>query len=177
MEGTQQTKGLWEFGPYRLDPNARVLFRDREIVPLTPKVLDTLVVLVERAGQLVSKEELLRSVWPDSFVEESNLAQNIAVLRKMLGKSMDDGPFIETISKRGYRFVAPVERAGSAEEVEPSEPECNAVTPLGQTISHYRIGRKLGEGFGFELFRIVRDPAQVQPVEEINQVHQRQDQQ
>ena len=113
MAEAQQTKSFWEFGPYRLDPSARVLFRDREIVPLTPKVLDTLVVLVEHAGQPVSKEELLRSVWPDSFVEESNLAQNIAVLRKMLGKSMDDGPFIETISKRGYRFV-PVVRAVSA---------------------------------------------------------------
>ncbi len=122
MTGAQQTKGFWEFGPYRLDPTARVLFRGREIVPLTPKVLDTLVVLVEHAGQPVSKEELMRSVWPDSFVEESNLAQNIAVLRKVVGKSIDDQPFIETISKRGYRFVPVVRAVPTGDPPPDSEP-------------------------------------------------------
>jgi TolB-like protein/DNA-binding winged helix-turn-helix (wHTH) protein len=144
MAEAQQTKGFWAFGPYRLDTNARVLFRGREIVPLTPKVLDTLAVLVERAGQPVSKEELLRSVWPDSFVEESNLSQNIAVLRKMLGKSMEDGPFIETISKRGYRFV-PVVRAVSAVDPppvsEPSEILSAATVPATGSESG---GRRVG---------------------------------
>ena len=103
MVGTLETNGFYEFGPYRLDRRARVLLRDGVIVPLTPKVLDTLVVLVERAGQPLSKEELLRAVWPDTFVEESNLAQNISVLRKALGRST-----IETLAKRGYRFAADV---------------------------------------------------------------------
>lgn len=85
MRGTLETNGFYEFGPYRLDRRARVLLRDGVIVPLTPKVLETLVVLVEKAGQPLSKEELLRSVCPDTFVEESNLAQNISVLRKALG--------------------------------------------------------------------------------------------
>ena len=74
VASTVQSKEFYEFGPYRLYPAARVLFRDGANVPLTPKVLDTLKVLVENAGQPVSKEELLRSVWPDTFVEESNLA-------------------------------------------------------------------------------------------------------
>ena len=78
------------------------------VVPLTPKVIDTLIVLVERAGQPLSKEESLRLVWPDTFVGESNLAQNISVLRKALGYSC-----IETLAKRGYRFAADVHRGTS----------------------------------------------------------------
>ena len=77
-------------------------------MPLTPKVLLTLQALVERAGEVVSKEELLRSVWPDTFVEESNLAQNISVLRKALGTAPGGQPYIETVAKRGYRFIPEV---------------------------------------------------------------------
>ena len=77
-------------------------------MPLTPKVLLTLQALVVRAGEVVSKEELLRSVWPDTYVEESNLAQNISVLRKALGTAPDGLPYIETVAKRGYRFIAEV---------------------------------------------------------------------
>jgi TolB-like protein/DNA-binding winged helix-turn-helix (wHTH) protein/Tfp pilus assembly protein PilF len=149
MAAAQQTKGSWEFGPYRLDPNARVLFRGREIVPLTPKVLDTLVALVEHAGQLVSKEELLPSVWPDSFVEESNLAQNIAVLRKMLGKSREDGPFIETISKRGYRFVAVVRAVPAVEPPPASEPGKTLETLAPATESESGTPPKIGRRVGF----------------------------
>lgn len=108
MGTTLETGRFLEFGPYRLDRKARVLLRDGSIVPLTPKVLDTLAALAERAGEPVSKQELLRSVWPDTFVEESNLAQNISVLRKTLGELSGDSSYIETIPKRGYRFVADV---------------------------------------------------------------------
>ncbi len=100
-----ETNGLYEFGPYRLDRSSRILLRDGAVVPLTPKVVDTLAALVERAGQPLSKGELLRQVWPDTFVEESNLTQNISVLRKVLGPS-----FIETLPKRGYRFTPDVRR-------------------------------------------------------------------
>jgi TolB-like protein/DNA-binding winged helix-turn-helix (wHTH) protein/Tfp pilus assembly protein PilF len=129
-----QSKEFYEFGPYRLYPAARVLLRDGANVALTPKVLDTLKALVENAGQPVSKEELLRSVWPDTFVEESNLAQNISVLRKALGTVPGGGAYIETIAKRGYRFVSevrlvPAVQASVASEAEPaSEPA--ASTPL-----------------------------------------------
>lgn len=109
MAGAFETNGFYEFGPYRLDRTMRVLLRDGSVIPLTPKIIDTLLVLVERAGQPLSKEELLRSIWPDTFVEESNLAQNISLLRKALGHS-----YIETLPKRGYRFAADVRVAGCA---------------------------------------------------------------
>jgi DNA-binding winged helix-turn-helix (wHTH) protein len=77
VASTLETNRFFDFGPYRLDRKARVLLRDEGIVPLTPKVGDTLIALVEHRGSVVSKDELLHSVWPDSFVEESNLSQNI----------------------------------------------------------------------------------------------------
>lgn len=102
-----QTNRVYEFGPFRLDTAERLLLRDGEPVPLTPKVFDTLVALVQRAGQLVGKEELMGEVWANSYVEESNLTQNVFVLRKVLS-DREGRPFIETVSKRGYRFVATV---------------------------------------------------------------------
>src|SRR5690242_16595531 len=100
-----RTNRLYEFGPFRLDMNERVLLRDGQIAPLTPKAFDTLVVLVENNGHVLEKEELLKAVWPDTFVEEATLAQNIFTLRKVLGK---EPSYIETIPKRGYRFTANV---------------------------------------------------------------------
>lgn len=97
----------YTFGVFRLDPVGKVLFRGNDPAPLTPKAVETLLVLVERHGQVVTKDELIRIVWPDTFVEENNLAQNISLLRRVLGES--GGPqFIETVPKRGYRFVGPV---------------------------------------------------------------------
>jgi DNA-binding winged helix-turn-helix (wHTH) protein/TolB-like protein/Tfp pilus assembly protein PilF len=97
----------YEFGPFRLDAEERLLFRGQEIVPLTPKVVETLLVLVENRGQLLHKNELMEALWPDTFVEESSLAQNISLLRKALGE--DQGrQYIETLPKRGYRFTAEV---------------------------------------------------------------------
>ena len=97
----------YEFGRFRLDPAERLLQRDSEVIPLTPRAFDTLVVLVEHGGHLVDKETLLRLVWKDTYVEESTLAQNVFTLRKALGESAGSR-FIETVPKRGYRFVAPV---------------------------------------------------------------------
>lgn len=108
MAAITQTNGVFEFGPYRLDPHSRVLLRDRTIVALTPKVLDTLLVLVENRGATVAKGELINAVWPDTFVEEGNLTQNISVLRKALGQNPEHVAYIETVPKRGYRFVAEV---------------------------------------------------------------------
>ncbi len=89
-----------------MDGTARLVFRDDEIVSLPPKVVDTLLILIENAGSVVDKETLLARVWPDTFVDENNLAQNISVLRRTLDSG--SGPSIETVPKRGYRFVAPV---------------------------------------------------------------------
>lgn len=104
---TGPDKELFEFDSFRLDPAEHLLLRDGEPVPLEPKVFETLLVLI-RQGRLVGKEELMQAVWPDSFVEESNLTRNISVLRKALTRT-DGGPqYIETVPKRGYRFVGEV---------------------------------------------------------------------
>jgi DNA-binding winged helix-turn-helix (wHTH) protein/tetratricopeptide (TPR) repeat protein len=101
-------KNLYAFGPFRLDGRQRLLFRNGEVIPLAPKAFDTLLALVESAGEVLEKEDLLKRVWPDTFVEEGNLTQNIWVLRKLLGEDLSGQPYIQTIPKRGYRFVAPV---------------------------------------------------------------------
>ena len=105
----KQTRQLYEFGPFRLDADERLLMRDGRMTPLPPKVFDTLLVLVENSGRVVSKDELMQSLWPDTFVEESNLTQNISQLRRALGDGAADAQYIETIPKRGYRFVAGVQ--------------------------------------------------------------------
>ena len=98
----------YEFGAFRFDASERVLYRGSEIVPLTPKAADTLLVLLERRGRVVEKSELIKLIWPETFVEEGGLARNISVLRKTLGDEPDGSRFIETIPRRGYRFVAPL---------------------------------------------------------------------
>src|SRR5580704_3022053 len=97
-----KTRKIRKFGPFELDLEERLLLRAGELVPLTPKAFDTLVVLTEREGRVVDKTELLKLVWPDSFVEENNLTQHISYLRKALGNEN----YIETIPRRGYRFLA-----------------------------------------------------------------------
>ena len=99
---------LYEFGPYRLDTGEQLLLRDGKPVPLTPKAFETLVALVERSGHLVEKEELMKLVWADAYVEESNLTNNVAAIRKLLGRGKEGRNYIETVPKRGYRFTPPV---------------------------------------------------------------------
>jgi DNA-binding winged helix-turn-helix (wHTH) protein/TolB-like protein len=98
----------YAFGAFRLDVVERALYADGSRVVLTPKAIETLLALVERHGRVVSKDELFQRVWPDAFVEENNLAQNVSLLRRVLGEGTSGGRFIETVPKRGYRFVAPV---------------------------------------------------------------------
>jgi Tol biopolymer transport system component/DNA-binding winged helix-turn-helix (wHTH) protein len=97
-----------QFGPFVIDVRERVLRRDGQPVALTPKAFDVLAALVEQPGRLLSKQELLEKVWPDTFVEESNLAYNVFALRKTLGDTADNAQYIETVPKRGYRFTATV---------------------------------------------------------------------
>ena len=105
---SSQESMLYEFGPFRLDPSQRVLLRDGELIPLAPKAFDTLRTLVENQGRVVGKDELLKKVWPDVFVEEGSLTQNISILRRALGEGAEGGQYIQTIPKRGYRLVVPV---------------------------------------------------------------------
>jgi TolB-like protein/DNA-binding winged helix-turn-helix (wHTH) protein/Tfp pilus assembly protein PilF len=111
----------YEFGPYRLELPTHRLLRNGQPVSLTPKAFDTLLALIERRDRVVDKAELMRLVWPDSFVEEANLSQTIFVLRKTLGGGVGGRPFIDTVPRRGYRFCADVreESVGPASRVEP----------------------------------------------------------
>ncbi|HSE98385.1 MAG TPA: transcriptional regulator, partial [Blastocatellia bacterium] len=98
----------YRFGDYLADTGERLLIRDGEVVPLTLKVFDTLIVLLENSGHLVEKEELMGRLWPDSHVDENNLTQNISLLRKALGDGQNGNKFIETVPRRGYRFIESV---------------------------------------------------------------------
>ena len=129
---------VFEFGDFVLSTRERLLLCGGEPVPLTGKAFDLLIALVRRSGHLVSKDELLREVWPDTFVEEVNLSVNISALRKALERGSGNG-MILTVPKRGYRFVATVKAA-------------NAATAL-----------ILREGAPGKAFRPVPEPRQVTP--------------
>ena len=103
-------KGVYEFGDFRLDTRERAIESAGRPLSIAPKALDLLIVLVENCGRIVDKQELMKKVWPDTFVEDNNLAFNISVLRKLFGESGASPRFIETIPKRGYRFIADVVR-------------------------------------------------------------------
>ena len=105
-----ETKHFYEFGEFRFDPSEGDVFRNGQPLRLTPKAIHLLKILVENHGHLVEKDNLISEVWPDSFVEDGNLAVNIAMLRKALGDSAGVPTVIETVPRRGYRFIASVER-------------------------------------------------------------------
>src|SRR5262245_27268099 len=98
---------LYEFGAFRLDASERQLLRGGRVLPLTPKAFDVLLVLVENSSHTVEKEDLMERVWPDTCVEEVNLANNVSLLRKVLGNG---DRYIQTVPRRGYRFVAAVKQ-------------------------------------------------------------------
>ena len=102
--------GQIEFGVYRLDVQSRMLFREGNHVALPPKVAELLVALVQAAGRVLTREELLRRLWPATVVEEGSLTSHISLLRKTLGERPKAQKFIETLPKRGYRFVASVKQ-------------------------------------------------------------------
>jgi len=104
----QQGNRFYEFGSFRIDTRERLLFRNGELIPLPPKVYDTLLALVENSGHTIAKEELMKTVWPDSFVEDANLSVNISALRKALGGGSPEEQHIETVPRRGYKFVSAV---------------------------------------------------------------------
>jgi len=101
-------KRFYDFGPFRVNESERLLLRGDEVVPLTPKAFEMLLVLVQSSGHVLTKEELMKRVWPDSFVEEANLSHNIYKLREAIGEGGNGEKYIETLPRRGYRFVAKV---------------------------------------------------------------------
>src|SRR6266852_3429423 len=103
-----EIKVLYEFGNFRCDPREHLLLCNGKPVSLSPKSFEILVALIQNNGRLLTKDELMQQVWPDSFVEEANLTVNISALRKVLGETPAGQQYIETVPKRGYRFVTPV---------------------------------------------------------------------
>ena len=142
----KQARRFYAFGAFRLDAGERVLLGERGVVPLTPKAFDTLLVLVENSGHVIGKEELMRRVWPDSFVEENNLAQNISALRKALGEESGQ-KYIETVPKRGYRFSAEVAEVREGDETDPAT-KTTARESSGLELPLIHLGR---EPSGFKL--------------------------
>ena len=110
-------KVFYEFGPFRVDPDKQILLRENHPVPITPKAFDTLLILVRHSREVVSKDELMKAVWPEAFVEESNLSQNIFALRKALGDTPEARRYIVTLPGRGYRFTAEVRTVTQEEDL------------------------------------------------------------
>lgn len=131
---------FYGFGPFRLDASARQLFRQGKVVPMAPKTAELLVLLVRNHGELVTKEMVMSSVWPSLFVEDTNLAQHISRLRKTLSDGSERDAYIETIPRRGYRFIAGV--------VEKAGPDAPPITPLRHTVGREGEQRTLREALG-----------------------------
>lgn len=133
---TPQLSDVLEFGAYRIDREQRLLTKENSVIPLAPKVFDTLLVLVESGGRMLEKETLLKKIWPDAFVEEGSLTRNISTLRKTLGEGPQDQKYIVTVARRGYRFVAKVsapaapDRLGGREDPAPLPHGKNAAVEI-----------------------------------------------
>jgi DNA-binding winged helix-turn-helix (wHTH) protein/pimeloyl-ACP methyl ester carboxylesterase len=142
-------RGTYQFGPFQLNVRERRLSRSGEVIPLRLKVFDTLLVLVENAGRLVTKQELLDTVWPETAVEENNLNHNVSVLRKALGERATGQQYIETVPRVGYRFAAPVETlAGSVTaQARPSTPSWSAASKARQEIRYCTTGDGVRLGY------------------------------
>ena len=137
---------IYEFGRFRLDPVEKTLVSAGKPLKITPKAFDTLHVLLENAGHLIEKDELLRAIWPDQFVEEGNLAYTIRLIRKALDDDADSPEFIETVPRRGYRFIGEVSRPAvdeyfSVERLRDRSPTANLVTDSRQGIYGRLVGR------------------------------------
>jgi len=170
---SKQTKPLYEFGPYRLDVAEQRLLRNGQLVPLPPKVFDTLLMLVERGGRMIEKDELMTRLWPDTFVGEAALARNISDLRKALGEGPGGQKYIETVPKRGYRFMAGVKLLPSTaliverhtrsrvvieEEIKAGTPVKSVAvlpfTPLGANVGDEYFGLGMADALITRLSRI-----------------------
>lgn len=138
---------LYDFGPFCLDPSERRLLHDGKPVALTPKCFDLLVILVENSGHLLGKDELIERLWPGQFVEEANLSFNISTLRKALGEGQSGRHFIETVPKKGFRFVAHVEERGDEPRTIPTQQK-EALNQRDLSVpSRFRLSLKIAAGF------------------------------
>lgn len=150
--GSMAPRAIYEFDSFRVDLENRTLRRNDVLIPLTPKAFQTLAVLLENQDRVVDKRELLKLVWPDTYTEESNLAHQILAIRKALGEFHSGKHYIETIAKRGYRFVGNVKRvgavtvgavkeAGHSANISPEEQTATLIKPIARYSQH--LPRKL----------------------------------
>src|SRR5687768_9551147 len=129
------TNHFYRFGEFSLDIDQKVLLRQGKPLLLAPKILDTLLTLVQQSGRIIEKEELMRRIWPDTFVEESNLTYSIGQLRKTLGDDARRPRYIETIPRRGYRFVAEAEEVLSDVGIVSSDNSTRFETPVVRQLN------------------------------------------
>ena len=135
----KKTGHFYTFGPeFRLDPRECLLILDGKPVPLAPKAFEALLILVENAGHLVDKDDLMRRLWPGTFVEEANLAKQVSLLIKIFSEATNGREYIETIPKRGYRFVAEVTEIKESETGSQSQGIAGA-NMTGKKVSHYTV--------------------------------------
>src|SRR5262245_51022039 len=144
---------IYEFDDFRVDTGQFFLIKAGQTIPITPTVFRILLVLLEHAGQMVTKEDLMKSVWPDCFVEAGNLNRNVSTLRKALDEKPSDHRYIETIPKTGYRFVAPVRSmsyqpvtSGARKIVNPSVQQIVGRGAERATLRQIYEGTQLGHG-------------------------------
>src|SRR5436309_5233352 len=147
---SEQNTQFYEFGPFRLEPQKRLLFRGQEIIKLAPKSFETLLALVERHGQVLEKDELMKRLWPDSYVEEGNLTLNISNLRKALGENPQQHEYIVTVPGRGYQFVARVkELAAESEDLAGAE---SVAAPFAGAEDKQKLVQDLTSSSGLRRF-------------------------
>src|SRR5688572_8834968 len=137
---SEAKSSIYEFADFRVDAAKRLLKRcDGAAIPLTPKVFDTLLYLVEHRGVVLDKDELMQAIWPDTVVEENNLNQSISTLRRVLGENRGENRYIATVPGRGYRFVAEVKSADVPDTME--ERESIDATSQSHQRTHRHKGR------------------------------------
>jgi len=147
-------KRVYRFRDFELEPDERRLSEAGKPIALTPKVFDTLVLLVERSGHVVSKDELMRLLWPRGYVDESNLTKHIWLIRRALGEGDHDSRFIETVPKLGYRFVAPVTASGRPGDAPAAMPPTPATDPAPASGQAPRVARGFAVGIPGRLWLI-----------------------
>src|SRR5690349_18139964 len=136
-------KHFYRFGDFTVDTDQKVLLCRGKPLPLTPKVFATLLILIENSGRIVEKEAMMNRLWPNTFVEEANLGFNIQQLRKALGDDARHPRFIETVSRRGYRFIASVEESLDKPANNPDKTEQPWTLRIGHTVFRTTVQRPL----------------------------------
>jgi TolB-like protein/DNA-binding winged helix-turn-helix (wHTH) protein/Tfp pilus assembly protein PilF len=137
---SQAISHIYHFGEFTVDGDQKVLYRNGAPLPLAPKVFDTLLILVENGGRIVEKEALMNRLWPNIFVDEGNLTFNIQQLRKALGDNARHPIFIETVARRGYRFIADLEQPAEQSEVVSIQPHTNGTPDIQLTNAKRSAG-------------------------------------